>query len=125
LITTLGGTIAVVCSRCQRLHSYEFATHNEESTLAGLHINDQQMRLYMNYRQKLNPEAAAAKAGFSTATAYRIEDDPRLPSRGRGARSGNRRLVVRDGCKNHNDGTATMVASQFVLELILTNSGGG
>ncbi len=34
----------------------------------------------MSYRQTLSPEAAAAKAGFSTATAYRIEDDPRLPS---------------------------------------------
>lgn len=34
----------------------------------------------MSYRQNLSPEAAAAKAGFSTATAYRIEDDPRLPS---------------------------------------------
>ena len=34
----------------------------------------------MSYRQTLAPEAAAAKAGFSTSTAYRIEDDPRLPS---------------------------------------------
>jgi hypothetical protein len=48
--------------------------------LAGLHINDHQMRLYMSYRQTLSPEAAAAKVGFSTATAYRIESDPRLPS---------------------------------------------
>ncbi|HZP98206.1 MAG TPA: hypothetical protein VFB13_01625, partial [Reyranella sp.] len=48
--------------------------------LPGLQINDHQMRLYMSYRQTLSPEAAAAKAGFSTATAYRIEDDPRLPS---------------------------------------------
>jgi transposase InsO family protein len=38
------------------------------------------MRLYMSYRQTLCPEAAAAKSGFSTATAYRIESDPRLPS---------------------------------------------
>jgi hypothetical protein len=38
------------------------------------------MRLYMSYRQTLSAEAAAAKAGFSTASAYRIEDDPRLPS---------------------------------------------
>jgi hypothetical protein len=38
------------------------------------------MRLYMSYRQTLAPEAAAAKAGFSTATGYRIDDDPRLPS---------------------------------------------
>jgi len=34
----------------------------------------------MSYRQTLSPEAAAAKVGFSTATAYRIEADPRLPS---------------------------------------------
>ena len=34
----------------------------------------------MSYRQTRSPEAAAAKAGFSTASAYRIENDPRLPS---------------------------------------------
>src|SRR5512145_96927 len=38
------------------------------------------MRLYMRYRQTLSPEGAAAKASFSTATGYRIENDPRLPS---------------------------------------------
>ena len=48
--------------------------------LPGLHITDHQMRLYMSCRQTLSPEAAAAKAGFSTASAYRIEHDPRLPS---------------------------------------------
>ena len=34
----------------------------------------------MDYRRTLSPEAAAAKAGFSTASAYRIDADPRLPS---------------------------------------------
>ena len=48
--------------------------------LPGLHITDHQMRLYMNYRQTLCPEAAAAKAGFSKASAYRIESDSRPPS---------------------------------------------
>jgi len=38
------------------------------------------MRLYMSYRQSNDTPVAAAKAGFSTATGYRIEDDPRLPS---------------------------------------------
>src|SRR5262245_45825483 len=38
------------------------------------------MRLYMSYRLTLSPEAAAPKVGFSTATAYRIDSDPRLPS---------------------------------------------
>src|SRR5262249_10204679 len=32
------------------------------------------------------PAVAAAKAGFSTATAYRIEADPRLPSQKKGPR---------------------------------------
>ena len=34
----------------------------------------------MHLRQHNRPQASAAKAEFSTATAYRIEDDPRLPS---------------------------------------------
>ena len=34
----------------------------------------------MKSRQTNGPAIAAAKAGFSTATAYRIEADPRLPS---------------------------------------------
>jgi transposase InsO family protein len=38
------------------------------------------MRLYMRYRQTHETAIAGAKAGFSRATGYRIEDDPRLPS---------------------------------------------
>src|SRR3954464_2511614 len=38
------------------------------------------MRLYMIFRQTHDAAAAAAKASFSTATGYRIENDPRLPS---------------------------------------------
>jgi hypothetical protein len=48
--------------------------------LPGVHITDRQMRLYMSYRRTLSVEAATAKAGFSTASGYRIEADPRLPS---------------------------------------------
>jgi hypothetical protein len=51
-----------------------------DQRLPGLHITDHQMRLYMRYRQNQGPAAAAAKAGFSTATGYRIDSDPRLPS---------------------------------------------
>src|SRR5271165_4668100 len=51
-----------------------------DQTLPGLHITDHQMRLYMSYRQTRDAAVAAAKAGFSTATGYRIENDPRLPS---------------------------------------------
>jgi hypothetical protein len=38
------------------------------------------MRLYMKFRQTDTPPQAAAKASFSTSTAYRLEKDPRLPS---------------------------------------------
>jgi len=48
--------------------------------LPGVYITDRQMRLYMRYRKRFSVEAAAAKAGFSTASGYRIEADPRLPS---------------------------------------------
>ncbi len=34
----------------------------------------------MKHRQTYAPPVAAAKAGFSEATAYRLEEDPRLPS---------------------------------------------
>src|SRR5271166_2362536 len=51
-----------------------------DQTLPGLHITDHQMRLYMSYRQTHDTAVAAAKASFSTATGYRIENDPRLPS---------------------------------------------
>ena len=61
-----------------------------DQRLPGLHITDHQMRLYMRYRRNHSPAAAAAKAGFSTATGYRIESDPRLPSQ-RKALRGRRR----------------------------------
>src|SRR5277367_586370 len=38
------------------------------------------MRLYMSYRQTHDGAIAAAKSGFSKASGYRIENDPRLPS---------------------------------------------
>src|SRR5712671_5432790 len=38
------------------------------------------MRLYMIYRHSKDAAVAAARSGFSRATGYRIEDDPRLPS---------------------------------------------
>jgi hypothetical protein len=38
------------------------------------------MRLYMSLRQAEAARVAAAKAGFSAASAYRIEQDRRLPS---------------------------------------------
>src|SRR5207302_823888 len=54
--------------------------HEKDQHLPGRHITDCQTRLYMKSRQSNVPAIAAAKAGFSTASAYRIEADPRLPS---------------------------------------------
>ena len=48
--------------------------------MPGRHVTDCQMRLYMKFRQTDAPPAAAAKAAFSGATAYRFEQDRRLPS---------------------------------------------
>jgi len=45
----------------------------------------------MSFRQTETPVVAAAKAGFSAATAYRIEQDPRLPSQKKVPRSRRRR----------------------------------
>ena len=48
--------------------------------MPGRHITDHQMRLYMNFRQTNTTAVAEARASISTATAYRIGKDPRLPS---------------------------------------------
>ncbi|RPI39747.1 MAG: IS21 family transposase, partial [Betaproteobacteria bacterium] len=48
--------------------------------MPGRHINDHQMRLYMKHKLTEGLPRAAARAGLSVATAYRIEQDSRLPS---------------------------------------------
>lgn len=48
--------------------------------MPGRHVTDRQLRLYMQFRQTHPRRAAAAKAGFSPATADRIEQDLHLPS---------------------------------------------
>ena len=48
--------------------------------MPGRHLSDRQVRHYMKLRTKHRPSVAAAKAGISTATAYRLESDPQLPS---------------------------------------------
>ena len=48
--------------------------------MPGRHITDCQMRLYMKLRHTNTIPIAAAKAGFSPSTAYRLDKDPRLPS---------------------------------------------
>src|SRR5215470_10060074 len=68
-----------------------FFTPMRNLPLPGRHITDQQMRLYMTFRHTEPPIIAAAKAGFSTATAYRLEQDPRLPSQKKAPRERRRR----------------------------------
>jgi hypothetical protein len=58
-----------------------------DQRLPGLHITDHQMRLYMRYRQNHGPAAAAAKAGFSTATGCRIENGRKHPPKTQGRSS--------------------------------------
>src|SRR5258708_36958793 len=49
------------------------------------------MRLYMSFRQTETASVSAAKAGFSTASAYRMEQDLRLASQKRSPRGRRRR----------------------------------
>lgn len=48
--------------------------------MPGRHVTDHQMRLYMKFRQRDGVAVAAARAGFSTATGYRLAGAPQLPS---------------------------------------------
>jgi len=70
---------AQLCSICID-QTLEFSPAPVRDCVPGLHITDHQMRLYMIYRHSKDAALAAAKSGFSRATGYRIEDDPRLPS---------------------------------------------
>ena len=54
--------------------------------MPGKPITDQQARLYMTLRKTHHQNVAAAMSGFSTSTGYRLEKDPRAPSRKKGAR---------------------------------------
>jgi hypothetical protein len=54
---------------------------DEDPSVPGRHVTDQQVRLYMDLRRHHSQRLAAAKAGLSERTARRIERDPRLPSR--------------------------------------------
>ena len=45
--------------------------------MSGKHITGQQVKLYMKFRRTNSQQSAAAKAGFSAATASRLDADPR------------------------------------------------
>ena len=48
--------------------------------MPGRHVTDHQMRLFMKHRSTDPIPVAAARAGFSAATGYRMAQDPRPPS---------------------------------------------
>jgi len=48
-----------------------------EALVPGRHVTDHQMRLFMKHRSTVPVPVAAVRAGFSAATSYRIEHDPR------------------------------------------------
>jgi transposase InsO family protein len=56
------------------------SSQKKDRALPGRHLTDCQTRLFMKSRQTSTPAVAAAMAGCSRATGYRIEADPRLPS---------------------------------------------
>lgn len=60
--------------------SGEYSSQQKDRSLPGRHVTDCQTRLFMKSRQTSTPTVAAAMAGCSRATGYRIDADPRLPS---------------------------------------------
>lgn len=64
--------------------------------MPGRHVTDRQMRLFMQFRKSDAAAIAAAKAGFSPATAYRLEKDPRLPSQKKPQRGSRRPDPLKD-----------------------------
>ncbi len=69
--------------------------------MPGRHINDHQMRLFMRLRLTESVTAAAAKAAISVASAYRIQNEARLPSQKsepRGRRRADPLADVFDAC---------------------------
>src|SRR6266853_2883777 len=74
------------------------------------------MRLYMIYRHSKDAAVAAARSGFSRATGYRIEDDPRLPSQKKAPR-GRRRPDLQPGGRGMT--TTNPVVDAARVELLL------
>ena len=60
-----------------------FDNDSRAPTLPGKHITDHQARLYMDFHRINATNVAAAKAGFSSSTGRRLDNDLRLPSQKR------------------------------------------
>jgi len=70
--------------------------HEDAPCVSGRHVNDHQMRLFMKLRQTTSIPAAAARAGFSPATGYRIARNPVPPSLREHSRSRRRQDPLAD-----------------------------
>ena len=73
--------------------------------MPGRPITDQQMRYYMTLRTRHTRATAAAMAGFSTSTGYRVERDPRLPFR-------------KKACHGHGGGRPDPLADIWDSEIV-------
>ena len=62
--------------------------------MPGHHVTDHQMRTFMNHSKYQSTEAAAAKAGFRTATGHRIQQDPRHSTQKEAVRGGGAGKVI-------------------------------
>ena len=67
-----------------------FPESEESAGVPGRHVTDRQKRLFMTLKKTHTIDVAAAKAGFSRATGYRLAEDPSLLS-GKAAPRGRRR----------------------------------
>jgi hypothetical protein len=85
-----------------------------EAAVPGRHVNDHQMRLFMKHRPKEGSSRAAVRAGFSFATASRIEEDPRLPSQKKAPRE-------RRWCHGSSSPCARQRAGRIFMRNQMTN----
>ena len=68
------------CDSVKRVGMAGSQIPRRDPAVPGRGITDQQATLYMELRRTHSRQTAAAKAGFGTGTAPRLEADPRLPS---------------------------------------------
>lgn len=74
----LGGWACVLAAAGR--YDRDLCRPNGGSIVPGKPVTDQQVRAYMQDRQRHSQRVAAARAGFSERTGRRIDADPRLPS---------------------------------------------
>ncbi len=71
-----GSPLVIAAGRAGWMGSFA----QKDAPVPGRHVTDHQMRLYMKFRQTDPAAVRRPRRGSALATAYRIEQDPRLPS---------------------------------------------